>query len=144
MVDTKAYYKFEWARQPELKPLDASSDALPEPSLGSHDHNDLEHDSLPPLTNRQRMLASPRMRGFALESKQWYDCNIESMIPIGWNEGMFSNLVLDESEKELLLALIERKDATSDEDDGFDDFVEGKGSSNCTFLSLSVPSRSRY
>ncbi|KAI0836979.1 P-loop containing nucleoside triphosphate hydrolase protein [Hypoxylon sp. FL0890] len=76
-------------------------------------------------SDEQRVLAVPTVKGFALESKKWCSFKIADISPITWNDGIFENLVLDNGEKELLLALVARTNASDHV--SFDDFMKGKG-----------------
>ncbi|KAI1418424.1 AAA family ATPase [Hypoxylon sp. FL1857] len=80
---------------------------------------------MPRLTDEQRILAVPTVRGFALESKVWCSFKIANISSMTWDDGIFRNLVLDNGEKELLLALIARN--TASDNVRFDDFTKGKG-----------------
>ncbi|OTA93662.1 hypothetical protein M434DRAFT_72750, partial [Hypoxylon sp. CO27-5] len=82
-------------------------------------------EELPQLTDEQRIITVPTVRGFALERKMWCKFKIANTSPITWNDQIFKNLVLDNREKELLLALVARKSASGDV--VFDDFTKGKG-----------------
>jgi hypothetical protein len=71
------------------------------------------------------IIAVPYVRGFALKSKAWHKFDINNISPVAWNEKLLGNLVIQEQEKRLLLALV--RDQGSPEDEKFDDFIEDKG-----------------
>ncbi|RPD60608.1 P-loop containing nucleoside triphosphate hydrolase protein [Lentinus tigrinus ALCF2SS1-7] len=75
------------------------------------------------LTEDELMLTSPVLYGFSLSDKTWLEFNIEHVQPISWNDEAFANLVLPEEHKVLLRTLVEAHDS----ENGFDDFIEGKG-----------------
>lgn len=79
---------------------------------------------LPPLTDVEKMVAVPKVKGFALENKSWHEFNIQGLAPVSWNHDILDNLVLEAEEKRLLLALVSRHEICND---AFDDFVGGKG-----------------
>lgn len=83
-----------------------------------------------PLTDDQLILCVPWVRGFVLKEKRWYQLAVDGIKDISWNDS-FSNLVLPNQEKDLLLAFAQSKINTSSADgsssDVFDDFVDGKG-----------------
>ena len=83
------------------------------------------------------MLAVPRVRGFALNSKEWFKFAVSDITPIVWNEKLLGNLVIQEQEKRLLLALVAH--TVKQEDEGFDDFIEGKGMLKTTNICLIFP-----
>lgn len=77
------------------------------------------------LTDEHCMIALPRVKGFAIKSKDWYKFNVVDVSDATWNDHVLGNLVLAKAEKEMLLALISH--TARSEDEGFDDFLEGKG-----------------
>lgn len=74
------------------------------------------------------MLAVPRVKGFALSMKKWFEFTVSDITPVTWNEKLLGNLVIPDEEKQLLLALVAH--TAKEEDGGFDDFIEGKGIEN--------------
>lgn len=82
-----------------------------------------------PLTDEQLILCVPWVRGFALKEKRWYQLAVDGIKDISWNDS-FSNLVLPNQEKDLLLAFAQSKIKASEDGPNsniFDDFVDGKG-----------------
>ena len=96
-----------------------------------------------PLTDEQCMLTPPEVEGFHLNSKNFckqrrLQCfsspiliniilgciDIEGICDIEWNETAFESLVLDNDEKQLLLAFVNLKELKESK---FDDFISGKG-----------------
>ncbi|KAL5428553.1 hypothetical protein PMIN06_001075 [Paraphaeosphaeria minitans] len=97
----------------------------------------------------------PTVRGFNIENKEWgmftLISNRSRVLPkantllcigtyevskfhsIPWDTQAFSNLVLDSSEKDLLLAPVERKELGTT--NRFDDFISGKGQGLIMLLS---------
>lgn len=125
IVDAEAYYKFQYYPIPTLKSLDAPG--FPGTGLNNEPHGDDGNDGgARSLTDEECLIAVPYVRGFALETKEWYLFDLNSINPMTWNEQQFDNLVMNTKEKELLLALVERnrEDCNGYE---FDDFVQGKG-----------------
>jgi DNA replication protein DnaC len=80
---------------------------------------------LTPLTDEQCMLTVPTVKCFNIETKKWDKLDVTKFHDIPWSERVFDNLVLDPSEKDLLLALIDRDEFKNSK--GFDDFISGKG-----------------
>ncbi|KLU91079.1 hypothetical protein MAPG_09602 [Magnaporthiopsis poae ATCC 64411] len=81
------------------------------------------------LTDDQCVLASATVRGFAFSEKKFLDFFISCVSPIDWNRKCFEQLVLPDSQKELVQALVsEHTQRTTDpKTAAFDDIVKGKG-----------------
>lgn len=77
-----------------------------------------------PLTEEQKLIATPLVRGYSLKSKQWLNFFVNSVREIEWQTNAFESLVLPANQKELILGFTEtqRKVKAS-----FDDVIEGKG-----------------
>ncbi|WYZ44542.1 hypothetical protein EsH8_VII_000978 [Colletotrichum jinshuiense] len=82
-----------------------------------------------PLTDEQRLLASPMARGFSFTEKKFLTFFVDNLSPIEWNTRCFEQLVLPESQKELVQALVAEHAARSTDPNStaFDDIVKGKG-----------------
>ncbi|KAI9862802.1 MAG: hypothetical protein M1824_000932 [Vezdaea acicularis] len=78
------------------------------------------------LSERDTMLCSPFVLGFSLQNKKWCRFFIDMVKPVELNTQAFSQLVMDQEKKELVLAMVE---AHVDEDNEFDDIIQGKGKS---------------
>lgn len=127
-MDAKAYHQFHRSKR-SLTPLDGHDDtrlsALFKPVCLNPAADDLKNPPLlPPLNETDKMVALPKVKGFALENKSWHKFNIQGLGPISWNHKILESLVLEKEEKELLVALISQHGLS---DDAFDDFVQGKG-----------------
>lgn len=57
----------------------------------------------------------------------WLNFFIGSTSEIAWNEGAFERLVLPPMQKELILGFTESQNCYKDNEDAFDDVIEGKG-----------------
>ncbi|KAI1453075.1 hypothetical protein F4805DRAFT_387758 [Annulohypoxylon moriforme] len=110
IVDVKAYYEFQDFLPPELQLTATELSKIPLKIL---------------QPGERYVLAPPRIWGFSLGKKDFFEFNIDNISPVMWNDRLFGNLVLDKQEKEMLLALVTH--STEGNDDGFDDFLEGKG-----------------
>ncbi|ROW15287.1 hypothetical protein VPNG_02998 [Cytospora leucostoma] len=127
IIDAEAYYKFQFKHIWSLRSLDAPAD--PRVALNHERCEDDGRDSgRRGLTDEECLITVPRVNGFALETKEWCKFDLNSIHPMKWREQSFDNLVLDNKEKELLLAVAQRN---REEHHGyqFDDFVQGKGKS---------------
>ncbi|GME46713.1 putative ATPase AAA+ type core protein [Neofusicoccum parvum] len=83
-----------------------------------------EESNRPPLTEEQKLISTPLVRGYSLKSKQWLNLFVNSVREIEWQSNAFESLVLPANQKELILGFTEtqRKVKAS-----FDDVIEGKG-----------------
>ncbi|KAF4784834.1 AAA family ATPase [Colletotrichum scovillei] len=81
------------------------------------------------LTDEQCLLASPMVRGFSFTEKKFLDFFVDKISPIEWNTQCFEQLVLPDSQKELVQALVAEHTArtTDPSSSAFDDIVKGKG-----------------
>ncbi|KAJ9636356.1 hypothetical protein H2201_003521 [Coniosporium apollinis] len=93
------------------------------PSDGHFADEDDQHRR-PPLTDEQKLMLTPLLRGYSLKTKQWLNFFVNCVQEIDWMEGAFDSLVLPANQKELILGFTEsqRKYKGS-----FDDVIEGKG-----------------
>ncbi|KAI9706210.1 MAG: hypothetical protein M1820_004971 [Bogoriella megaspora] len=66
-------------------------------------------ENAPFLTDEQCIIAVPHVPGFALDRKDWCEFSVSEVADIEWNPDLFKDLVLDEEEKELLLAFVARE-----------------------------------
>ena len=81
-----------------------------------------------PLTDEQRLMATPIVRGFAFTEKLFLEFFVDGLTPIKWNTDCFEQLVLPTSQKELVQALVaEHSQRTDAGGKGFDDIVKNKG-----------------
>ncbi|KAL8403740.1 hypothetical protein RB594_008845 [Gaeumannomyces avenae] len=81
------------------------------------------------LTDEQCVLASAIVRGFAFSEKRFLDFFISCVSPVDWNHKCFEQLVLPDSQKELVQALVSEhtRRTTDPKAAAFDDIVKGKG-----------------
>ncbi|KAF3922056.1 hypothetical protein ABW20_dc0107587 [Dactylellina cionopaga] len=76
------------------------------------------------LTDDQLLLCSSLIYGFALNEKQWVQLFVDFLQPVSWNVQSFDQLVLPNSQKLLVKALVESHQTSNN---NFDDFIAGKG-----------------
>ncbi|KAK5086788.1 hypothetical protein LTR05_003956 [Lithohypha guttulata] len=79
-----------------------------------------------PLTDEQRLMATPMCRGFSFTEKVFLEFFVDALSPIEWNTSCFDQLVLPSSQKELVQALVAEHTARH-ENSQFDDIVKNKG-----------------
>ncbi|SMQ44928.1 unnamed protein product [Zymoseptoria tritici ST99CH_3D7] len=83
--------------------------------------NDVDVSDLPPLTDEQKMLLGPEIRGYALKEKMWLTFFVNAVSDISFSEGAFDSLILPDNLKDLVLSF------TSSQNHNFDDVIRGKG-----------------
>jgi SpoVK/Ycf46/Vps4 family AAA+-type ATPase len=76
------------------------------------------------LTDEQKLICTPVVRGYSLRDKQWLNFFVDSLQDIVFNTRAFESLVLPSDEKELILGFASTPEVYRRQ---FDDVVEGKG-----------------
>jgi hypothetical protein len=77
------------------------------------------------MTEEQLLLCSPVVLGFSLTDKLWLELAVEHISEIQFNPAAFDCLVLPESQKTIVQALVESHSAKKKQ--GIDDLIKGKG-----------------
>ena len=85
-----------------------------------------------PLTEDQLLLASPVVRGYSLKNKRWMEFFVENIGEIKFNDKAFESLVLEEDQKDLILAFAQSQVKYKH---AFDDIISGKGKGIIMLLS---------
>ncbi|KAF2844074.1 P-loop containing nucleoside triphosphate hydrolase protein [Plenodomus tracheiphilus IPT5] len=145
IVDAKTYYKFDkgapkyaslaetgqltWAqsmnRHSAGVPIHPSMMPPPHPSIAPIFPEICVDEEPVPMTDEQCLLAIGTMPGFHIDNKKWEDFDVTKLHEIPWSERAFENLVLEQTEKDLILALVDRDQYKTTKP--FDDFIAGKG-----------------
>ncbi|EEU42608.1 uncharacterized protein NECHADRAFT_47710 [Fusarium vanettenii 77-13-4] len=125
IVDANAFYRFQHHSVPNLTELESEEGKQETDSANDPGGIHTRSQQKTALTEKQCMLAVPRVKGFALSMKKWFEFAVSDITPITWNEKLLGNLVIPDEEKQLLLALVAH--TAKEGDGGFDDFIEGKG-----------------
>ncbi|KAH8650042.1 P-loop containing nucleoside triphosphate hydrolase protein [Xylariales sp. PMI_506] len=76
------------------------------------------------LSDEDVMLANATVRGYSFTTKRFLEFFIDQLSPIDWNTKCFDDLVLDESIKKTVQAIVSTR---SSKRESFDDIVKGKG-----------------
>lgn len=76
------------------------------------------------LSDEQKLIASPFVRGYALKEKIWLNFFVNAVQDIAFNNRAFESLVLPANQKELILGFTATQQAYRSQ---FDDVIEGKG-----------------
>jgi len=77
-----------------------------------------------PLTDDQKMMCTPLIRGYALKDKIWLNFFVNAVQDITFSEKAFESLVLPKNQKELILGFTSTQQSYRSQ---FDDVIEGKG-----------------
>lgn len=85
-----------------------------------------------PLTDEERVLCSPVVRGFSLKMKKWLHYFVDQVRDIQFNDGAFESLVLPPGHKSLILAFTQSQVMHKS---SFDDLIPGKGKGIIMLLS---------
>lgn len=86
----------------------------------------------PALTEEQKLICTPLVRGYALKEKQWLHFFVNAVSDIPFNERAFSSLNLPKNQKDLILGFTSVKAPYRNQ---FDDVIEGKGKGIIILLS---------
>lgn len=93
------------------------------PSEGDIPYED-EDEERKPLTDEQKMLCSPAVRGYSLKDKQWLNFFVDGLHDIQFNKKAFESLVLPDGKKDIVLGFANTPMSYRHQ---FDDYVSGKG-----------------
>ena len=86
--------------------------------------DDEEKTTRPPLTDEQKLICTPIVRGYSLREKGWLNFFVDFLSDVVFNTKAFESLVLPGNEKELILGFASTPEVYRRQ---FDDVVEGKG-----------------
>lgn len=79
------------------------------------------------LSDAERLIATPVLRGYALKEKKWLEFFVGNVSDITWNSRAFESLVLPERQHHLKKLILAVAKSSSKKLDDFDDVVQGKG-----------------
>lgn len=88
---------------------------------------DLDSEISGKLLDKQLLISTPIVRGYALKDKQWLEFYIGGVKDITWDSRAFDHLVLPHAQQDLKQLILAFADAHSKGLDGFDDLIQGKG-----------------
>lgn len=80
------------------------------------------------LSDEQKMMCAPAVRGYALKDKIWLNFFVNAVQDISFNTKAFESLVLPANQKELILGFTLTQQSYRTQ---FDDVIEGKGRGMC-------------
>ncbi|KAL9000466.1 MAG: hypothetical protein Q9169_000983 [Polycauliona sp. 2 TL-2023] len=90
-----------------------------------HLANNQDGTSKREFTEEELLIASPVVLGFAFSEKLWLEFTVSGINDIEWNEGAFDSLVLPDSQKSIVKALVESHTFSASRN--IDDVIQGKG-----------------
>ena len=79
------------------------------------------------FSEEELLIASPVILGFAFSEKMWLEFSVSGVHDIEWNAGAFDSLVLPESQKSIVKALVQSHTSESQKRKNIDDVIQGKG-----------------
>ncbi|KAL4814507.1 P-loop containing nucleoside triphosphate hydrolase protein [Aspergillus spinulosporus] len=79
------------------------------------------------LSDEQRLIATPMLRGYALRHKKWLTFYITGLQDISWDTKAFDSLVLPHAQQHLKKFILGFARAQCRRSDNFDDVIHGKG-----------------
>lgn len=91
------------------------------------------------LVDEQLLICSPTVMGFSLVDKHWLEFSISHLADIAFSPNAFESLVLPESKKSLVKALVQ--DHVSGTSNTVDDVISGKGRGLVAVLQYVFPFR---
>lgn len=83
-----------------------------------------DNERLVILSEEQRMICSPLVRGYALKEKVWLNFFVNAVQDIEFSNHAFDSLVLPKNQKELILGFTATQQSYCSQ---FDDVIQGKG-----------------
>jgi len=124
VVDTATYHRINGNEKFTVQqfPRTAAQQRLTEQNLLN---GSVKNKTFQTLTDDQRILCSSLVRGFAFAEKLWLEFSVDQLSPIQWNNDCFDHLVLPETQKHLVQALVSEHAQSSENQ--FDDVIKGKG-----------------
>lgn len=103
---------------------DDETDFIDRLQMAGASADDDEKPTRPALTDEQKLICTPVVRGYSLKEKVWLQFFVDSLSDVVFNTRAFESLVLPGNEKELILGFASTPEIYRRQ---FDDVVEGKG-----------------
>lgn len=103
-----------------------ASPSAGEPDPESNLSGTAEEHTVTALSEKDTLLCPPFVFGFSLLNKKWCRFFLDYVKDVELNHKAFEQLIIAESHKQLVLAMVE---AHVEDDDSFDDIIQGKGKS---------------
>jgi hypothetical protein len=114
VIDARAYHKYETLSFPDYAQLSEIGQLTWAQSMNRYSSSvpsilgsTIEVD-LSPMTDDECLLAVHYVKCFDIEKKEWQKLDVTKIHEIPWAQHAFGSLVLDQNEKDLVLALVDR------------------------------------
>lgn len=136
MIDTAAWNRFQPNFHVSVKAI-GESNGEDDDDADEEDDDDVPYDGkMPdateidescrkPLTDEQRLILAPALRGYALQQKVWVNMFPGCVEEVEFSTKAFNSLVLPSNQKELILGFTQSQQQS--DEDKFDDVIKGKG-----------------
>ncbi|KAF2161566.1 hypothetical protein M409DRAFT_37534 [Zasmidium cellare ATCC 36951] len=139
VVDTKTFHRLNANLAYSVNPFkDASEKRAKRRRIQSFDDEEDEENGgetldlvpdtrldLDPLSDARLLLSNATVRGFSFTEKRWFEFFVDKLLPAGWNPNCFDQVVLPQTQKDLVQALVANH--IQQRNHSFDDIVKGKG-----------------
>ena len=79
------------------------------------------------FSDEELLISSPVVLGFAFSEKLWLEFSVSGVHAIEWNSGAFDSLVLPDSQKSIIKALVQSHTSEAQQKKNIDDVIQGKG-----------------
>ncbi|OTA99940.1 hypothetical protein M426DRAFT_247250 [Hypoxylon sp. CI-4A] len=130
VIDCKNYQRFEPDDDFELDDLPRTEAAKRQRILRKYnDGVDADHDEdiYDELTEEDLITTTSVVRGFSWTNKMFLEFFVENLSPFTWDESCFDQLVLNETTKKTVKAMVSMHSRRGPNGPGIGDIVEGKG-----------------
>jgi hypothetical protein len=130
VIDARVFHKYDH-QLPDYAKLSEIGQLTWAQSMDRYSSNALSTPGSPidvdlsPMTDDECLLAVHYVKCFSIETKKWEKLDVTKIHEIPWAKRAFDSLVLDQNEKDLVLALVDRDQFKQGKP--FDDFGKGQG-----------------
>ncbi|KAK4496512.1 hypothetical protein PRZ48_012492 [Zasmidium cellare] len=139
VVDTKTFHRLNANLAYSVSPFKDASDKRSKrrriQSMDDEEDEDIATETLDlvpdtgldldPLSDERLLLTTATVRGFSFTEKRWFEFFVDKLLPPAWNTNCFDQLVLPQTQKDLVQALVANH--IQQRNHTFDDIVKGKG-----------------
>jgi hypothetical protein len=114
IIDARAYHKYETPSFPDYAKLSEIGQLTWAQSMNRYSSSVAKTSGSPmevnlsPMTDDECLLAVHYVKCFDIEKKKWQKLDVTKIHEIPWAKRAFDSLVLDQNEKDLVLALVDR------------------------------------
>lgn len=129
VIDCKNYQRFEPEDDFELDELPRTEAAKRQRTLRKYNEgiDTGDGDVFDELLDEDLIMANSMVRGFAWPIKEFLEFFVDNLSPLRWDEGCFDQLVLKETTKKTVHAMVSMHSRRGQSETGVSDIVAGKG-----------------